>query len=168
MMPSLTLHVLTKKLDCSETLCQKFVLSKELGTRNLLQMERAFMRIDVRFSQSLAGGKIATILDNGSCFWLYTLHKAVCFHKIVSGHNSDPWPLFRSSDAQILLSIRNCHTNVTERRVNRVHFLLFTSENLLQHTMLDRNSTQPERIYNSHYGNGVPAMFTSQCCPAER
>ena len=25
----------------------------------------------------------------------------------------------------------------------------------------------PERICNSHYGNGVPAMFTSQCCPAE-
>ena len=22
-------------------------------------------------------------------------------------------------------------------------------------------STMPERIYNSHYGNGVPAMFTS-------
>jgi hypothetical protein len=27
---------------------------------------------------------------------------------------------------------------------------------------------KPECIYNSHYGNGVPAMFTSQCCPAER
>ena len=26
----------------------------------------------------------------------------------------------------------------------------------------------PERIYNSHYGNGVPAMFTSYCCPTER
>ena len=26
----------------------------------------------------------------------------------------------------------------------------------------------PERIYNSHYGNGVPAMFTSKGCPAER
>ena len=24
-----------------------------------------------------------------------------------------------------------------------------------------RNPTVPERIYNSHYGNGVPAMFTS-------
>ena len=96
----------------------EFVLSKKMGTRNLLQMERVFMRIDVRFSQSLAGGKIATILDNGSCFWLYTLHKAVCFHKILSGHNSDPWPLYRSSDAQILLSLCNRHTNVTERRVN--------------------------------------------------
>ena len=27
---------------------------------------------------------------------------------------------------------------------------------------------KPERIYNSHYGNGVPAMFTSYCCPAKR
>ena len=26
----------------------------------------------------------------------------------------------------------------------------------------------PERIYKSHYGNGVLAMFTSQCRPAER
>ena len=25
-----------------------------------------------------------------------------------------------------------------------------------------------ERIYNSHYSNGVPAMCTSQCCQAER
>ena len=28
--------------------------------------------------------------------------------------------------------------------------------------------TLPERIYNFHYGNGVPTMFISQCCPAER
>ena len=27
---------------------------------------------------------------------------------------------------------------------------------------------EPERIYNSHYGNGMPAMFTSYCCPAEK
>ena len=26
----------------------------------------------------------------------------------------------------------------------------------------------PERIYNSHYGNGVPAKFISQCCPASQ
>ena len=25
-----------------------------------------------------------------------------------------------------------------------------------------------ERIYNTHYYNGVLAMFTSSCCPAER
>ena len=25
-----------------------------------------------------------------------------------------------------------------------------------------------EHIYNSHYGNGKPAMFTFQCCPTER
>ena len=24
-----------------------------------------------------------------------------------------------------------------------------------------QNMVMPERIYNSHYGNGVPAMFTS-------
>ena len=30
------------------------------------------------------------------------------------------------------------------------------------------NNAVPERIYNSHYGNGVLPMFTSQCCPSER
>ena len=41
---------------------------------------------------------------------------------------------------------------------------------IFQHTEAIHSGaeTQPERIYNSHYGNGVPAMFTSQCCPAER
>ena len=26
----------------------------------------------------------------------------------------------------------------------------------------------PKRIYNSHYGNVAPAMFTSEWCPVER
>ena len=28
-------------------------------------------------------------------------------------------------------------------------------------------NSMPERIYNSHYGNGVPAMFTPQCYSAK-
>ena len=32
----------------------------------------------------------------------------------------------------------------------------------------DMEVTKPKRIYNSHYRNGVPAMFTSECCPAEK
>ena len=31
----------------------------------------------------------------------------------------------------------------------------------------DFQETAWKRIYNSHYSNGVPAMFTSYCCPAE-
>ena len=33
---------------------------------NEFQLKRVFMRIDVRFSQTIAPSKIATILDNGS------------------------------------------------------------------------------------------------------
>ena len=31
-----------------------------------------------------------------------------------------------------------------------------------------KKPTMPQRVYNSHYGNEVPAMSTSLCCPAER
>ena len=51
-----------------------------------------------------------------------------------------------------------------EIRLNAIN-----SEMVLQFdAILGRTTAVLERIYNSHYRNGVPAMFTYQCCPAER
>ena len=38
---------------------------------------------------------------------------------------------------------------------------LWPSQNIITLADHDNWETLPERIYNSHYGNGVPAMFTS-------
>jgi hypothetical protein len=37
----------------------------------------------------------------------------------------------------------------------------FQDEEIENHHTRISYDIQPERIYNSHYGNGVPAMFTS-------
>ena len=63
-----------------------------------------------------------------------------------------------------------------------LHILLVFSEFFLQHeraatflhykkelkTLNTLGPNVPTTPYNSHYGNGVQAMFTSKCCPAER
>ena len=39
---------------------------------------------------------------------------------------------------------------------------------VMERTARSNEGSWPERIYNSHYGNAVPAVFTSLCCQAER
>ena len=47
-------------------LCKYVHILAHFKYSNEFQLKRVFMRIDVRFSQTIAPSKIATILDNGS------------------------------------------------------------------------------------------------------
>ena len=64
-----------------------------------------------------------------------------------------------------MLETQNFDMNISAVTQNiMVQFLMYFSciFDILLLPQVQRNySLQPERIYNSYYGNGVPAMFTS-------
>ena len=64
-----------------------------------------------------------------------------------------------------ILCFSKCNTYINAKKITQkfLHIILWKSLTEKR----TRRLAVPERIYNSHYGNAVPAMFTSQCCPAE-
>ena len=59
---------------------------------------------------------------------------------------------------------KNCNINQLKVYKTKLYWYIFTTSIFL----MARTCVLAECIYNSHYSNGVPAMFISLCCPAER
>ena len=73
------------------------------------------------------------------------------------------WPLFSTSNVTYI-TLLNCffleYSIFKKTQLSRVLVTLLVLSECLNGLVL-RSLTSPEYIYNSHYGNGVPAKFAS-------